>query len=71
MGGNILHHSGCDLHIGWRRIGISSTHDPDSRIQHHVNSISIQLWHDEDGCPIESLMREYNKEDKAEQSDNS
>ena len=68
---DIPHHSGRDLHIGRRRIGISSTHDPDSQIQHHVNGISIQLGYHQGWRLGEGQMRRGQKEDKDGQSNNS
>ncbi len=71
LGGDIPYHSGRDAHIGWSRIRVPSTHNSDSRIQHHVNGISIQFGHEQGGCCIETLIRQRKKEDKVEQSDNS
>ncbi len=71
MRSDIPHHGGRYLHIGRRHIGISSTHNPDSRIQYHVNGISIQLGYDQGWGPVEGLMRKRKKEDKGDQRNDS
>ncbi len=71
MGGDIRHHSGRKLEVGRRRIDIPSTDDPDSRIQHHVNAIGIQLGYDQGWSPVEGLLRERKKENKGGQRNSS